>query len=343
MMDNLAMITPSTVKISLPWRWRPVKRRMLPGCELFADGDAFLHYTRKFVPLEVEEDETSNSHNMNIEKEIIPCSVIGCSQVFTSLLGYENHYNTIHRHTCLTCHRAFPSAFLLDIHIQENHDPLFAILVHQQSMYRCLVESCMDKFASCDSRRQHMIKVHHFPSNFRFHRLKPATSSPRIKQESCKVMDTEVASAHNPRNSTPSTEPQQSILPVKSLRQSSPTDSKLQTGASASRSNEETVAAGYGGRQELCPAGAGEDQGSCMDVDESVTEKVSPSRRVFVHKVPQNVSFGHGVSRGFQRPPGKKKGKGKKHWHQLGPEDKRETTTSIETVDMTDMVEALNA
>ena len=26
---------------AFPWMWCPVKRRMLPGCELFADGDAF--------------------------------------------------------------------------------------------------------------------------------------------------------------------------------------------------------------------------------------------------------------------------------------------------------------
>lgn len=50
----------SSESISLPWKWRPVRRRMLPGCELFAEGDKALHTVRKFIPLE---DETFGSES----------------------------------------------------------------------------------------------------------------------------------------------------------------------------------------------------------------------------------------------------------------------------------------
>ena len=52
-------VSSSTVKISLPWTWRPFKRHMLPGSELFVDGDRILHSSRKLIPLE-DENETGD-------------------------------------------------------------------------------------------------------------------------------------------------------------------------------------------------------------------------------------------------------------------------------------------
>ena len=51
-----------TVKISLPWKWRPLKRRMLPGCELFIDGDSAMHLARKLIPLE---DDSSSKDDID--------------------------------------------------------------------------------------------------------------------------------------------------------------------------------------------------------------------------------------------------------------------------------------
>ena len=56
-------------------------------------------------------------------------------------------------------------------------------------------------------------------------------------------------------------------------------------------------------------------------------------------RVPQHFSFGHGASRGFQRPPREKK-KGR-HWHQRPAGEQGKTTTNIENVDMQDMAAAL--
>lgn len=43
---------------------------------------------------------------------------------FTSYAAYEVHYSSAHTNRCLTCRKNFPSQHLLDVHIEESHDPL---------------------------------------------------------------------------------------------------------------------------------------------------------------------------------------------------------------------------
>lgn len=289
-----------------------------------------MRIARKLIPLENDPSDSKDEAD-NVVKDTIPCNALGCTQRFTSLLNYENHYRSAHQHTCLTCHRAFPSEHLLDVHIQENHDPLFAILAERQNMYQCLVESCGVKFPNPDDRRQHMIKVHCYPANFRFHRLKPTDPKHRKKParpgKTANGMDVDKPSP--PQGS-------QENAPEKTHTSSTPAASHTGASPTESPSDKENAATGAEGTQGA--DGKGEEEG--MEVSEA--EKPVP-RRVFVHKVPQNFSFGHGVSRGFQRPPGKKKSKNKgAHWHQRAGDSLGETTTNIETVDMKDMVDALS-
>ncbi|CAG5122510.1 unnamed protein product [Candidula unifasciata] len=108
------------------------------------------------------------------------CGLGGCKQAFTSLAGYESHYHTCHNYVCSTCRSSFVSAFLLDIHLEENHDSYFQVLSSRTDMFRCLVESCSLKFRTPDLRKDHLIKVHKLPANFMFH--KPIkTKSKKIK------------------------------------------------------------------------------------------------------------------------------------------------------------------
>lgn len=62
------------------------------------------------------------------------CHITGCCAVFNTLEEFEHHYNSLHRHMCCSCRRSFPTARLLDIHIQEWHDSLFTILAEKQDM-----------------------------------------------------------------------------------------------------------------------------------------------------------------------------------------------------------------
>ncbi|ETE62533.1 Zinc finger protein, partial [Ophiophagus hannah] len=96
------------------------------------------------------------------------CQIGGCNQVFNTLESYEHHYNMLHRNVCSSCKRAFPSTHLLDVHILEWHDSLFQIMAEKQNMYQCLVESCPEKFKSSKDRKDHLITVHQYPSDFRF-------------------------------------------------------------------------------------------------------------------------------------------------------------------------------
>ncbi|XP_076438203.1 uncharacterized protein LOC143277306 isoform X2 [Babylonia areolata] len=361
-----------TVKISLPWTWRPVKRRMLPGCEFFRDGDTAMQVARKLIPLENHDGDAQKSDGDSCVATV-PCSVLGCSQTFTSLLRYENHYKSVHRHSCVSCQRTFPSAHLLDVHLQENHDPLFAILSARQPMYQCLVESCRHKFPNPDTRRQHMIEVHSYPANFRFHRLTAThrrkatqshTASGRMDADQPSPSPAKADNSHTPSDgmtvpspspskadnsytpadgtSVPSSSPSKadnSHTPADGTSVPSPSPSKADNSHPATDSRSATVPSpGERDDREVCRAG-GEGkpaEGESMEVSEAGMQM---PRRVFVHKVPKNFTFGHGVSRGFQRPPGKKKGKKGGHWHQRGT---GETSTNIENVDMTDMADALS-
>uniref|UniRef100_A0A8D0G256 Zinc finger protein 511 n=1 Tax=Sphenodon punctatus TaxID=8508 RepID=A0A8D0G256_SPHPU len=96
------------------------------------------------------------------------------SVFFDTLESYEHHYNTLHTNVCSSCKRAFPSGRLLDIHILEWHDSLFQIMAEKQDMYQCLTEGCVEKFKSSKERKDHLVRVHLYPSDFRFDKPKKA-------------------------------------------------------------------------------------------------------------------------------------------------------------------------
>lgn len=100
------------------------------------------------------------------------CQVAGCCQVFDTLEDYEHHYHTLHRNVCSFCKRAFPSGHLLDIHILEWHDSLFQVLSERQDMYQCLVEGCTEKFKTSKDRKDHLVRHHLYPGDFRFDKPK---------------------------------------------------------------------------------------------------------------------------------------------------------------------------
>uniref|UniRef100_A0A8C5H310 Zinc finger protein 511 n=1 Tax=Gouania willdenowi TaxID=441366 RepID=A0A8C5H310_GOUWI len=113
----------------------------------------------------------------------LACHISGCSGTFSTLEDYEHHYNTLHRHVCCSCRRSLPSARLLDIHIQEWHDPLFTILAQRQDMYQCLVEGCGLKFSTSKHRKEHLIRIHKYPPDFRFDRGKKEKGAQELKRQ----------------------------------------------------------------------------------------------------------------------------------------------------------------
>ncbi|XP_059028728.1 zinc finger protein 511 isoform X1 [Mustela lutreola] len=147
--------------------------------EFFEDGDVQRHLYLQDVLTQVTESP---------ERPRVPeftCQAAGCCQVFDSLENYEHHYHTLHRNVCSFCGRAFPSVHLLDVHILEWHDSLFQILSERQDMYQCLVEGCAERFRSGGDRKEHLVRLHLYPADFRFDRPKrsggPATPGAAVQ------------------------------------------------------------------------------------------------------------------------------------------------------------------
>ena len=57
------------------------------------------------------------------------CLAPGCKATFTQLLDSEAHYAAKHRHSCSVCHKSLPSNHLLELHVMENHDSFFQVLL----------------------------------------------------------------------------------------------------------------------------------------------------------------------------------------------------------------------
>jgi hypothetical protein len=85
---------------------------------------------------------TSVSAEDEDDPSSFPCQVDGCAEIMTSLLDFEAHYEMKHRNKCEECSAVFPTARLLDMHIEEHHDSYFRARAEREPMYRCLVEGC---------------------------------------------------------------------------------------------------------------------------------------------------------------------------------------------------------
>ncbi|XP_008050875.1 zinc finger protein 511 [Carlito syrichta] len=151
----------------------PAGQKTGSGPSLLQDGDVQRHLYLQDVLTQVAQAP---------ERPRVPafaCRVAGCCQVFDALDDYEHHYHTLHGNVCSFCKRAFPSGHLLDAHILEWHDSLFQILSQRQDMYQCLVEGCTEKFKTSKDRKDHMVRLHLYPTDFQFDKPKknkgPAT------------------------------------------------------------------------------------------------------------------------------------------------------------------------
>ena len=81
------------------------------------------------------------------------------------MCSYEAHYSSFHRNTCLECHRTFPSNFLLDLHILENHDVLFKLM----SNAKYTVNSCFYRFRiyKCKCLISQIVRILLLPGSMR--------------------------------------------------------------------------------------------------------------------------------------------------------------------------------
>nr|XP_058960350.1 zinc finger protein 511-like [Pocillopora verrucosa] len=174
----------TNVKISIPsWSYTPVKRMFPPDHPFFEEGELFCNVLKK---------ELDNSEEVDtlMQRAEFQCDIPGCGEWFSSVPSYEAHYNSLHRHCCQKCQRSFPSTHLLEIHILENHDMLFNMIAMRKNLYKCLVESCPDRFSSDEERKDHLVSLHKYPSDFRFNRPSRQQRKSKSMQTSPEAMDT---------------------------------------------------------------------------------------------------------------------------------------------------------
>lgn len=176
-----------TVVNAIPtWSYTPLKRTLSSEDPFFQEGELFCNVLRQQL------DNSEEVDNL-IQRADFKCDIPGCGEWFSGVPSYEAHYNSLHRHSCQKCQRSFPSTHLLEIHVLENHDTLFSMIATRKNLYRCLVESCPDKFSSDEERKDHLISFHKYPSDFRFNR--PSRQQRKYKsacsrQSADEVMDT---------------------------------------------------------------------------------------------------------------------------------------------------------
>ncbi|XP_076599858.1 zinc finger protein 511 [Chaetodon auriga] len=160
-----------------PFNYTPQLIHLHKDHELFEDGDIHRHMYLQDLYISDANDKPA----LGVSE--FACHISGCSAVFSTLEEYEHHYNSLHRHVCCSCRRSLPSARLLDIHIQEWHDSLFTILAQRQDMYQCLVEGCGQKFRTSKHRKDHLIRIHKYPPDFRFDKTKKDRGTREMKRE----------------------------------------------------------------------------------------------------------------------------------------------------------------
>lgn len=172
------------VQSSIPsWSYAPVKRMFPSDHPFFEEGELFCNVLKK----ELDNSEEADSFMQRAEFQ---CDIPGCGEWFPSVPSYEAHYNSLHRYCCQKCQRSFPSTHLLEIHVLENHDTLFNMIAVRKNLYRCLVESCPDRFSSDEERKDHLVSFHKYPSDFRFNRPSRQQRKNKSMHSSGEAMDT---------------------------------------------------------------------------------------------------------------------------------------------------------
>ena len=88
---------------------------------------------------------------------------------FASIEEYELHYAKDHSNRCASCGRNFPTSHFLNLHIDENHNPLRAAAEAKgERTYACFVEDCDRICSTPQKRRLHLIDKHMFPKLYNF-------------------------------------------------------------------------------------------------------------------------------------------------------------------------------
>ncbi|KAB8260845.1 hypothetical protein BDV32DRAFT_122251 [Aspergillus pseudonomiae] len=120
----------------------------------------------------VERPRKHLSDTANSGIEVMQCSLPPHRETlsFPSYDDYEVHYKQTHVNRCTACGKNFPTDRFLNLHIEENHDPLIAAKKDRgEKTYGCFIEDCERKCSTPQKRRMHLIDKHMFPKTYNFY------------------------------------------------------------------------------------------------------------------------------------------------------------------------------
>lgn len=115
--------------------------------------------------------QTDSDASTNFSGQVLQCALAPHREIlrFDSQDDYDVHYAEEHTNRCATCSKNFPTSRYLNLHIEENHNPIReALAARGEKTYGCFVEGCDRKCSTPQKRRLHMIDKHMFPKNYDF-------------------------------------------------------------------------------------------------------------------------------------------------------------------------------
>lgn len=130
-------------------------------------------------------EETDNDSKPNTQDNTATLHCPFCSTLIYGYHGFQTHFLTFHEYQCLTCNKIFPSRYILDLHIDEYHNPILKAQSERKggedkSILRCLSENCAITFTSLDLRIDHLINHHNYPETYPFNITSQGISSPQL-------------------------------------------------------------------------------------------------------------------------------------------------------------------
>jgi len=277
----------------------PLKRRLASNDPFFNEGNEECAQCIHKVHVEDDIDFVIDSIDAHRVEEFA-CDIVGCKETFRNPMGYNRHYDMVHRYRCQHCSRNFPCNYLLGLHVQENHDSFFAAQTAQGlPVFHCLLEICAARFASTDDRLEHMVKVHKYPSDFRYNTTKRKHvkyQDKKMKKHDSMEIQTEVENGDlgvGKSSSDRSVDMDNEKEGGSAVECGATVDSKCGDVLNVLKTKDLSNSRNSGGTST-------QDNDATMDVDREVSRS-EPVKTEKKRHIPKNITFGRGAHRGFAR------------------------------------------
>lgn len=105
---------------------------------------------------EIDRDKVSSHH-------AVLCQEAPCVLKEIPLELYHEHAMQYHEHRCEACLRNFVTERLLELHLEEFHNPFAS-----KSVLKCFEPGCNKQFCTHSQRVRHLRDDHNYPETFNF-------------------------------------------------------------------------------------------------------------------------------------------------------------------------------